>query len=122
MSGGKRRGGRREGTSTLIALGEILRRKAGNLGIEPAVHLVEIRQAWESIVGPALARESRVASFQGGVVVIAAAHPLVAQEIRMRRGEILSAVGSRVGGAPTRLQVVIRPRGKMAEMPTETGV
>lgn len=121
MSGGKRRRGRREGTSTLIALGEILRRKAGNLGIEPAVHLVEIRQAWESIVGPALARESRVASFRGGVVVVAAAHPLVAQEIRMRRGEILSAVGSRVGAAPTRLQVVIRPRGKMAEMPTETG-
>lgn len=119
MSGGKRRRGRREGTSTLIALGEILRRKAGNLGIEPAVHLVEIRQAWESIVGPALARESRVVSFRGGMVVVAAAHPLVAQEIRMRRGEILSAVGSRVGAAPIGLQVVIRPIGKMAEMPTE---
>ncbi len=103
---------RREGTSSLMPLGDLLRRNARNLGIEPAVHLVEIRRAWEGVVGPALARASRVASFRSGVLVVSATHPLVAQEIKMRRRAILSALPTLSGAAPARLQVVIRPEAK----------
>lgn len=114
MGGRARRGSRREGTSALTAFKEILRRKAGTLGLEPAYHLVEIREAWTGIVGSDLARASRVLSLRGGVLVVAAEHPLVAQEIRMRRGKILSALGSRLGVPPKRLQVVIRAKGQSA--------
>jgi predicted nucleic acid-binding Zn ribbon protein len=95
-----------------MPLGDLLRRNARSLGIEPAVHLVEIRRVWESVVGPALAAASRVASFRGGVLVVSATHPLVAQEIRMRRRAILAAVETRAGAAPSRLQVVIRREAK----------
>lgn len=112
MSGGTRRRGGREGVSSLIAFGEVLRRSAKRLGLEPAVQLVETREAWESIVGPDLARASHVLSLRGGLLVVAAHHSLVAQEIKMRRGGILAALGGRVGAPPTRLQVVIRPKAK----------
>lgn len=109
------------GSSALTAVRDILRHAAHTLGIEPAVHLVEAREAWAGIVGPGLARASRVLSLRGGVLVVAAAHPLAAQELRWRREDILAAIGQRVAGTPRRLQVVIRWEGKMAETPTETG-
>lgn len=64
-------------------------------------------------MGPDLAGASRVLALQGGVLRVSAAHPLVAQEIRLRRGEILMALERRVGAVAARLQVVIRPKGEM---------
>ncbi len=112
MSGGRRRRDRRERVSSLTAFGDVLRRTAKSLGLEPAVRLVDAREAWESIVGSSLAKASRVVSFRGGVLVVSAEHPLVAQEIRMRRGEILAALGRHAGTPPVRLQVIIRPKGQ----------
>lgn len=111
--GGKRRRGRRGRASSLVAFGDILRRNAKTLGLEPAIRLVEAREAWESIVGPALGGASRVISFRREVLMVSAGHPLVAQEIRLRRREILAALERRLGQAAARLEVVIRSGGKM---------
>ena len=64
-------------------------------------------------MGPDLAGASRVLSLRGGALMVRADHPLVAQEIRLRREEILVALERRVGTVAAHLQVVIRPKGEM---------
>ncbi len=91
----------------LLGLREILRRTARTLGIEPAMHLAEIRAAWTEIVGPPLAEAAEPRSLRGGVLVIAAAHALAAQEVGLRRETIVRELGRRVPRAAVRRVCVV---------------
>lgn len=93
----------------LTAVRDILRQAARTLGLEPAVYLVRAREVWPQMVGGTLAGATEVRSVRGGVVMVAATHPLVAQEVRLRREEILAGLSQRVPEAGLReLRVIIR--------------
>lgn len=92
----------------LLRLREILGRSARTLGIEPAMHLAEIRAAWMEVAGPLLAEAAEPRSLRGGVLVITAAHTLAAQEVGLRREAIVRELGRRVPQAAVRrVRVVV---------------
>jgi predicted nucleic acid-binding Zn ribbon protein len=93
----------------LIAFRDVLRKTARTLGIEPAMHLAEARQAWAEVTGAALAAVTEPRALRGGTLVVAAAYPHAAQEVRLRAEEILAALRRRVAGSNLHtIRVVIR--------------
>ena len=59
---------------------------------------------------PAAAGASRLARLDGPMIVIETDHPIVAQELRLRAGELLAAFVRAPGGIEAgELRVVIRP-------------
>lgn len=76
----------------LTVVRDILRQAARTLGLEPAIYLVRAREVWPQVVGPTLAGGTEPRSVRGSTVVVAATHPLVAQEVRLRREEILEGL------------------------------
>lgn len=96
----------------LVGLREILRRTARTLGVEPAMHLAEVRAAWAEVVGPLLAEPTEPRALRGGVLVVAAAHPLAAQEVSLRRETIVQELRRRVPQAAVRsVRVVVGGSG-----------
>ena len=94
----------------LTAVRDILRQAARTLGIEPAVYLVRAREVWPQVVGPILAAGgTEPRSLRGNTVVVVATHALVAQEVRLRREEILESLRRYLPEAGLReLRVIIR--------------
>ncbi len=93
----------------LLALREILRKTAHSLGIESAMRLAEVQAAWMEVVGPGLAAASEPRSLRGGVLVVAAAHALAAQEVSLRREGIVRELQRRAPQAAVRrVRVVVR--------------
>ncbi len=96
----------------LTAFRDILQRTARSLGIAPAMYLAQAREAWPEIVGPALAGAAEPRMLRGGVLMVTAAHALAAQEVNLRREEILREVRQRIPQADLRqIRVVIRMSG-----------
>ena len=62
----------------LTAFRDILQKTARSLGIEPAMHLVQAREVWPEILGPALAGASEPRALRGGVLMVTATHALAA--------------------------------------------
>jgi len=95
----------------LVRLGEILRRTARGLGIESAMHLAEIRAVWPEVAGQDLGSAAEPRSLRGGVLMVAVAHSLVAEEVNLRREVIVRELQRRVPQASVRrLRVVVRVR------------
>lgn len=93
----------------LTAVRDILRQAARTLGIEPAVYLVRAREVWPQVVGPTLSGGTEPRSLRGNTVVVVATHALVAQEVRLRREEILESLRRHLPEAGLReLRVIIR--------------
>lgn len=93
----------------LTAVRDILRQAARSLGIEPTVYLVRAREVWPQVVGPTLAGGTEPRSLRGNTVVVVATHALVAQEVRLRREEILESLRRHLPEAGLReLRVIIR--------------
>lgn len=95
----------------LIAFRDVLRKTARGLGIESAVHLGEIEARWARIVGPTLAGATEPRGLRSGTLVVGAAHPLAAQEMRLRSEEIVAVLQREVPQAGLRrVRVLVRGR------------
>ncbi len=93
----------------LTSFRDVLKRAARTLGIEPAVHLAEAQRVWPEIVGPVLAPVTRLQTVRGEILIVGAAHPLAAQEVQLRREEILARLRVRLPGVELhQVRVVIR--------------
>jgi len=64
---------------------------------------------WEEIAGPAIAGHVRPLRISGEVLVLRADHPAWATQVRALGPTILARVAEVTGGAPSRLEVVVRP-------------
>ena len=77
-------------------LGEVLPSIAQSLGIEGELRLSRQMAAWRHLVAelvPPAAGESDLLSIQPPALVVSAASPIVAQELRLRSAELLEAFG-----------------------------
>ena len=94
-------------------LGDLLPEAAVALGLEQPLALGRALAAWSRLVEervPAAARSCRLLAVRDdGAIVVAAATPIVAQELRLRADELLEAFARAPGGRRMReLRVVIR--------------
>ena len=94
-------------------LGELLPDVAGALGIEGELRRARQMAAWQRLVAemvPPAAGDSELLSVQPPVLVVSAASATVAQELRLRAGELLRAFATAPDGARlVELRVVVRP-------------
>ena len=93
-------------------LGEVLPGVASSLGLEEQLRLSRAMAGWERLVQelvPAASGASSVLAADPPILVVSAASPIVAQELRFRSGELLRAF-SRVPGGDgfASLRIVIR--------------
>jgi hypothetical protein len=87
---------------------------ASALGLEEEFRLARAMATWQRLVEervPAAAGACEVLEIGHGVIVVAAAEPIVAQELRLRAAELLDGFRTAPGGLATReLRVVVRRR------------
>jgi predicted nucleic acid-binding Zn ribbon protein len=100
-------------------LGDLLPEAAAALGLEGPLQMGRAMAAWQRLVEervPAAAGRTRLLDLRAAELVVAAASPIVAQELRLRSAELLTAFGEVPGGRRMReLRVVVRPLGSTAE-------
>jgi hypothetical protein len=78
-------------------LGDVLPAVAQSLGIETELRLSRQMAVWRRLVEelvPAAAGDSELLSVQPPALVVSAASPIVAQELRLRQGMLLEAFGA----------------------------
>lgn len=94
-------------------VGDVLPRVAAELGMDGQLRFARQLMTWQRIVEervPAASGASSVLSVQPPALVVSAASPIVAQELRLRQGELLAAFAQAPDGAKLiELRVVIRP-------------
>jgi predicted nucleic acid-binding Zn ribbon protein len=94
-------------------IGDMLPGVAAELGIEGELRLSRQMVAWERVVGervPAAAGSSRLLSVQPPALVVSAADPRIALELRLRQAELLAAFAQAPEGVHLlELRVVVRP-------------
>jgi predicted nucleic acid-binding Zn ribbon protein len=107
-------GGRRgpdEKRRGMERLGDLLPQAAREFGLEDQLEQAVVAAAWLEVVAqlvPAAAGACRMIGLDHGTVTVAAAEPIVAQEIRLRSPELLSALRTRTGTPLRQLRVVAR--------------
>ncbi len=93
-------------------LGDLLPHMATSLGLEDELRTARAMASWRRIVAehvPAAAGATELVAVQPGALIVAAAAPIVAQELRLRSTELLDAFATAPGGARTgELRVVMR--------------
>jgi len=96
-------------------LGELIPDAARTLGLESELRLARAIATFEALVAervPAAAGACRVVRLEGFAIDVEADAPIVAQELRMRATELLSAFGTAPGGIGVReLRVHVRREG-----------
>jgi hypothetical protein len=94
-------------------VGDVLGGLAAELGIDGQLRLARQMAAWQRLVEelvPAAAGSSRLLSIQPPALVVSAASPMVAQELRLRQTSLLDAFGRLPEGLHLlELRVVVRP-------------
>lgn len=94
-------------------VGEMLGGVAAQLGIEDELRLARQMADWQRLVEehvPAAAGGSRLLSVQPPALVVSAATPLLAQELRLRQAQLLAAFAQAPQGVHLlELRVVVRP-------------
>ena len=94
-------------------LGDMLPGIAAGLGIESELRLARQMAAWERLIServPAAAGASRLLAVQPPALVVSAANPNVAHELRLRQAELLAAFAQVPEGVRLlELRVVVRP-------------
>ena len=97
-------------------VGEMLPRIAAEIGIEDELRLARSMAAWERLVEellPAAKGASKLLVVQSPALIVSATDNLVAQELRLRQAELLSAFARLPDGAHLiELRVVVRPPGR----------
>ena len=103
--------GRRE----MKRVGEVLPEVAADLGIDAELRRARQMATWQRIVEervPAASGATTLLSLQPPTLVVSAASPIVAQELRLRQAELLAAFAQAPDGAKlVELRVVVRPSG-----------
>ena len=82
-------------------LSDLLPEAAASLGLEEELALARAMASWRRLVQervPAAAGATELIGFQPGVVVVSAAAPIVAQELRLHASELLDAFSGLPGG------------------------
>lgn len=96
-------------------VGELLPEAARSLGLEDELRLARAIATFEAIVSerlPAAAGACRVIRLEGFAIDIEADAPIVAQELRLRGPELLTAFAATPGGLGVRdLRVHVRREG-----------
>lgn len=98
-----RRPGRRKGTPT--ALGSLVDRVLGELGLEGVARSHQIGACWEEAVGAQIAAHCRPKGLRGEVLELEVDSPVWAQQLQLRKPELLAALQRRLGAnAPRELR------------------
>ena len=96
-------------------VGDLLPTAAATLGLEEELRFARAMAGWQRLVAelvPAAAGRTRLIAVRPGELVVSASEGIVAQELRLRSGELLAAFATVPGGARVPdLRVVIRPGG-----------
>jgi Dna[CI] antecedent DciA-like protein len=96
-------------------VGDLLPTAAASLGLEEELRFARAMAGWQRLVAelaPAAAGRSRLIAVRPAELVVSASEGIVAQELRLRSGELLAAFANVPGGARVPdLRVVIRPGG-----------
>jgi hypothetical protein len=94
-------------------VGDMLPGMAAELGIQDELRLARQLTAWERIVAehvPQAAGGSHLLSLQPPTLVVSAASPTLAQELRLRQAQLLAAFAQAPEGVRLlELRVVLRP-------------
>jgi len=104
-------------------VGDMLAGMAAELGLGGELRLARQMAGWERLIEehvPAAAGGSRLLSIQPPALVVSAANPLIAQELRLRQAQLLAAFAEAPEGVRLlELRVVVRPPGA-SSAPTGT--
>jgi hypothetical protein len=96
-------------------LGDLIPDTARALGLEDELRLARAMATFESIVAervPAAASACRVVRLEGFAIDVEADAPIVAQELRLRSSDLLTAFAATPGGSGIRdLRVHVRRSG-----------
>ena len=99
----------------MTRIGDLMPATARALGLEDELRLARAIATFEAIVAervPAAAGACRVLRLEGFTLDIEADAPIVAQELRLRAGELLAAFAAAPGGVGARdLRVHVRRGG-----------
>ena len=82
-------------------VGDLLPEAARELGLEAELRLARATATWSAIVAervPAASGACRLVAIEDRALLVEADHAIVAQEVRLRTGELLAAFGSAPGG------------------------
>jgi predicted nucleic acid-binding Zn ribbon protein len=94
--------GRRK--SEPVALGKMVHRMLGELGLDAASDLVRVADHWADFVGAEAARHSRPTALRGRVLEATVDSSAWCQDLQLRRPRILAALRQELGDdAPTDL-------------------
>lgn len=98
----------------MIRIGDLLPDAARGLGLEDELRLSRAMSTFERLVAervPAAAGSCRVTRIDGWTIVVEADAPIVAQELRLRTPELLTAFGASPAGVGAReIRVVVTRR------------
>ena len=99
----------------MTRIGDLLPDAARGLGLEEELRLSRAMSTFEAIVAervPAAAGACRAIRIDGFDLVVEADAPIVAQELRLRSGELVAAFAASPAGVGVRdLRVHVRPAG-----------
>ena len=94
-------------------VGDLLPETAAALGLEEELRLARAMATWQVLVEelvPAAAGATRLVELRGPTLVVEAAAPMVAQELRLRAFDLLSAFAAAPGGRRVSdLKIFVRP-------------
>ena len=98
-----RRPGRRKGSPT--AVGDLIGRVLGELGLEGVARSHQIGAKWEQVVGAQVAAHCRPLGLRGDVLEIEVDSPVWSQQLQLRKPEMLSTLERMFGrDAPRELR------------------
>ena len=84
-------------------------RVLSDLGYDPAAPALRLLQAWASAVPPEVAENSEPTDWAQGTLELTVASPVWAQQIALRKTEILAALRAALGpDSPTDLRTRVR--------------
>jgi hypothetical protein len=95
----------------MIRIGDLLPDAARGLGLEDELRLSRAMTTFDQLIGervPGAAGACRATRVDGATLVVEAAAPIVAQELRLRSPELLAAFAATPAGAGVReLRIVV---------------
>jgi Dna[CI] antecedent, DciA len=99
----------------MVRIGDLIPDAARALGLEDELRLSRAMATFESVVAervPAAAGSCRIVALEGFAIDVEADAPIVAQELRLRSSELITAFAATPGGAGVRdLRVHVRRGG-----------
>ncbi|MDR5693781.1 MAG: DUF721 domain-containing protein [Armatimonadota bacterium] len=83
--------------SELTPIQEVLRRSGPGQEWARIAAAALAQHLWEEVVGQEVARVAWARSVQNGVLIVVTSHPVWAQELSLRRKELIEEIHRRVG-------------------------